>query len=100
MMAVAGSFVAGLHWFVHRINDREKLSEASLTGNNKRTTEAKNPENSHQSKLSLIESLRVLSEDVYLRKVATMVLAYGLTMEFTEIMWKAMVKKAFPVQTE
>ena len=29
-----------------------------------------------------------------------MVLSYGLTMEFTEIIWKATVKKAFPVKTE
>jgi hypothetical protein len=51
-------------------------------------------------KLTFAESTRLLLSDPYLCNIATMVLAYGLTMEFTEIIWKSTVKKAFPVKTE
>ena len=33
------------------------------------------------------------------RDVAVMVLSYGLTIEFTEIIWKATVKRAFPTKS-
>ena len=42
----------------------------------------------------------MLSTDTYLRNIAVMVLAYGFTMEFTEIIWKATVKSAFPDKTQ
>jgi len=42
----------------------------------------------------------VLASNNYLRNIATLVLSYGLTIEFTEIMWKAAVKKAFPEKNE
>jgi ATP/ADP translocase len=35
----------------------------------------------------------VLLKDKYLLNVAMMVVSYGLTMEFTEIIWKSTVKK-------
>eukprot|EP01041_Mallomonas_annulata_P003216 gene3216-6359_t len=73
-MTIAGGLVAALHWFVHKQKKKAKLSFA--------------------------ESMRVLSSDPYLRNIATMVLSYGLTMEFTEIIWKASVKKAFPIKTD
>lgn len=41
-----------------------------------------------------------MSSDKYLRNIAVMVLAYGFTMEFTEIIWKATVKSAFPVKSD
>eukprot|EP01032_Pedospumella_encystans_P025108 gene25108-28388_t len=50
--------------------------------------------------LSLSQSLSVLAQSPYLRHVATMVLAYGLSMEFTEILWKSSVKAAFPIKTD
>jgi ATP/ADP translocase len=54
----------------------------------------------HKPALSFSQSLRVLASDPYLRNIATMVLAYGVTMELTEIIWKSAVKRAFPVKTE
>lgn len=121
-MTVAGGLVAGFHWFIHRINDAEKrAAEAALatttTGSSSSntivvvsgtgtTTTAPQPPSTttspkkHKPKLSFIESIRVLSGDKYLRNIATMVVSYGLTMEFTEIIWKATVKKAYPIKTE
>jgi ATP/ADP translocase len=54
----------------------------------------------HKPTLSFSQSLRVLGSDPYLRNIAIMVLAYGVTMELTEIIWKSAVKRAFPVKTE
>jgi ATP/ADP translocase len=60
------------------------------------------PSNSSKRKpaLSFSQSLRVLASNPYLRNIAIMVLAYGVTMELTEIIWKSAVKRAFPVKTE
>ncbi len=44
--------------------------------------------------------LSCLGNDRYLRNIACMVLSYGLTIEFTELVWKAVVKKSFPFKTD
>lgn len=64
------------------------------------STPTPTPTRKSKPTLSFAQSLRVLAGDPYLRNIATMVLAYGVTMEFTEIMWKSLVKRAFPVKTE
>lgn len=46
--------------------------------------------------LSLSESVKFLANSKYLRLVAMLVLGYGLSINFTEIMWKSLVKKKFP----
>jgi ATP:ADP antiporter, AAA family len=47
-------------------------------------------------KLSMAESARFLASSQYLRLIATLVLGYGLSINFTEIMWKSLVKKQYP----
>jgi AAA family ATP:ADP antiporter len=47
-------------------------------------------------KMSLLESAKFLAGSQYLRLVATLVLGYGLSINFTEIMWKSLVKKQYP----
>lgn len=54
---------------------------------------SRRPQKHSRPKLSFLESVRVLLRDKYLRNVAMMVVSYGLTMEFTEIIWKSTVKK-------
>jgi AAA family ATP:ADP antiporter len=49
-----------------------------------------------KTKLSLIDSLKFIARSPYLRYIAVMVVAYGLTMSLTEITWKANLKLAFP----
>lgn len=49
-----------------------------------------------KSRLSIQDSFRVLVSDRYLGNIAKMVLSYGLAIEFTEIIWKAIVKKGCP----
>jgi ATP:ADP antiporter, AAA family len=63
------------------------------------TTPASPPLSARESKpqrkrpLSIRESFGVLATDKYLTNIAKMVLSYGLAIEFTEILWKAIVKK-------
>lgn len=47
-------------------------------------------------KLSMWESAKFLASSKYLRLVAMLVLGYGLSINFTEIMWKSLVKKQYP----
>ena len=112
MMCGAGALVTVLHWFIHHLTDKEKEEDRIvLLSTEKGRAKALKEEirkkekeiaSSHHKKpkLSFIESLKVLSSDSYLRNIATMVLAYGLTMEFTEIIWKSSVKSLFPVKSD
>ncbi|KAG8469693.1 hypothetical protein KFE25_006148 [Diacronema lutheri] len=47
-------------------------------------------------KLSMAQSLALLARSEYLGLVCVLVLSYGLSIEFTEIMWKAVIKKHLP----
>jgi AAA family ATP:ADP antiporter len=47
-------------------------------------------------KLSMVESAKFLASSQYLRLIAMLVLGYGLSINFTEIMWKSLVKKQYP----
>ena len=108
MMCGAGALVTGLHYFIHYLTDKEKEEERmvllSTEKGRKKVQQALDKKSlqphSKKPKLSFIESLRVLASDKYLRNIATMVLAYGLTMEFTEIIWKSSVKSLFPIKSE
>ena len=41
-----------------------------------------------KQKMGLLDSFRVLSKSKYLGYVGLIVVSYGLSMEFTEIVWK------------
>lgn len=125
--ALAGGFVSLLYWNTHRLNDLDlKTAEARLPLSAEFPSSQSNApqrtpgplatfDNSNarlkaatslpaikpkKAKPSFAQSMRLLAADDYLRSVAVMVLSYGLTMEFTEIIWKSSVKSAFPVKTE
>lgn len=49
-----------------------------------------------KQKMSMTESAKFLASSQYLRLIATLVLGYGLSINFTEIMWKSLVKKQYP----
>lgn len=110
MMCGAGALVTGLHWYIHKLTDAEKEERIRVqltTPQGRAIRQAKEAKKKldkiaehKKPKLSFIESLRVLGSDKYLRNIATMVLAYGLTMEFTEIIWKSSVKSLFPVKSD
>ena len=47
-------------------------------------------------KMSMGDSAKFLASSQYLRLIAALVLGYGLSINFTEIMWKSLVKKQYP----
>lgn len=47
-------------------------------------------------KMSMAESIKFLASSQYLRLIAALVLGYGLSINFTEVMWKSLVKKQYP----
>lgn len=49
-----------------------------------------------KEKMSTMESVRFLLGSEYLKLIATMVIGYGLSINFTEIMWKSLVKARYP----
>ena len=49
-----------------------------------------------RSKPSLVQSYKFLAQSAYLRNVAVGVVSYGLAINFTEILWKSMVRRGLP----
>lgn len=83
-----GCIIMGLHWLLTRkiLKTDERLYR---------------PEQQHQpldmkTKLSLLDSLKFIVRSPYLRCIAIMIVAYGLTVNLTEVTWKANLKLAYP----
>jgi AAA family ATP:ADP antiporter len=58
------------------------------------TTDKDKPQK--KKKPTMGESAKFLASSQYLRLIAALVLGYGLSINFTEIMWKSLVKKQYP----
>jgi ATP:ADP antiporter, AAA family len=85
-VSVSGVMICSLYHITCRYIERtEKTVEAAAGGAKK-----------EKPKLSMWESAKFLANSSYLRKVAMLVLGYGLSINFTEIMWKSLVKKQYP----
>ena len=54
------------------------------------------PQKKKKPSMSMKDSAKFLASSQYLRLIATLVLGYGLSINFTEIMWKSLVKKQYP----
>jgi AAA family ATP:ADP antiporter len=73
----------------------ESSNSIPMNNNNDSFTNTRKLSSKNKPKLTFFDSVKVLVKDKYLMNVAMMVLSYGLTMEFTEIIWKSTVKKGF-----
>ena len=82
-----GAMIMLLHWYITRkVLKDERLYQ---------------PENLNQTldqktKLTLKESLKFIVRSPYLRFIAIIVVAYGLTVNLTEVSWKANLKLLYP----
>jgi len=47
-------------------------------------------------KMSISDSIQCLASSQYLRLILTLVVGYGLSISFTEITWKSLLKKKYP----
>jgi ATP:ADP antiporter, AAA family len=91
-VSVAGIMICFLY---HQTNQFVQKQNAAIVSDEKAPKKkAKKP------KLSMKESIQFLAGSQYLRLVSMLVLGYGLSINFTEIMWKSLVKRKYPVAQE
>lgn len=83
-----GVMILFLHWLLTKkiLKNDERLYQPEL----------KNQPLETKTRLSLWESLKFIARSRYLRCIAIMVVAYGLTINLTEVTWKANLKLAYP----
>jgi AAA family ATP:ADP antiporter len=83
-----GVMIMLLHWWLttHVLKKDDRLFRP----------ERKGAALDQKTKLSLLESLKFVARSPYLRCIAVMVVAYGLTINLTEVTWKANLKLAYP----
>lgn len=72
----------------------ERTESAPIVADNNKTTTITTKKK--KPKMSMVESAKFLANSQYLRLIAMLVLGYGLSINFTEIMWKSLVKKQYP----
>lgn len=82
-----GFMIMALHWLItKKVLKDERLYQP----------EHQDQPIEQKTKLSLIDSLKFIARSPYLRYIAIMVVAYGLTINLTEVTWKANLKMAYP----
>ena len=81
-----GVMIMALHFFLTR---KALKDERLFQPEHKQTFNEK-------TKLSLMQGLKFIVRSPYLRYIAIMVIAYGLTINLTEVTWKANLKLVYP----
>ena len=74
----------------------EQPAATTEGGEQKEAVEEVKPKKKKKPSMSMGDSARFLASSQYLRLIAALVLGYGLSINFTEIMWKSLVKKQYP----
>jgi AAA family ATP:ADP antiporter len=94
-VTLAGIMICVFYHLSCNLVESEAQARASSTTSSNTNTESKKKKKS-KDKMSMMQSVKFLASSKYLRLLGTMVLGYGLTINFTEIMWKSLVKKQYP----
>eukprot|EP00585_Thalassiosira_rotula_P000527 CAMPEP_0196161596 /NCGR_PEP_ID=MMETSP0910-20130528/47413_1 /TAXON_ID=49265 /ORGANISM="Thalassiosira rotula, Strain GSO102" /LENGTH=573 /DNA_ID=CAMNT_0041426541 /DNA_START=464 /DNA_END=2185 /DNA_ORIENTATION=+ len=77
----------------------ERMAEAESRadeGKNKAVQPERKAKKKKKAKMSMAESAKFLASSEYLRLIASLVVGYGLSINFTDIMWKSIVKQQYP----
>ena len=91
MLALAGIITIGIYWWMNRcvLTDPRLYQEGQGSGKKK-----------GKPKLSLGESFKYLMKSPYLGMIAVIVLAYGLSINLVEGVWKGQIKMRFPHEND
>ncbi|MEC7838647.1 MAG: Npt1/Npt2 family nucleotide transporter [Chlamydiota bacterium] len=81
LILVSGVAVIGFYYYINSVT----ASAESAEGDEKKTKKKK-------PKLGITESFKYIFTSKHLMAIATMVLAYGITMNFIDVLWKGQVK--------
>lgn len=97
MVAVlfAGSMICLFYHLANSYIERVELVQPP-EGTTAEAEGEKKADKPKKPKMSMGESAKFLASSQYLRLVSMLVLGYGLSINFTEIMWKSLVKKQYP----
>ncbi|GMH77897.1 hypothetical protein TrST_g7813 [Triparma strigata] len=95
VITLSGMMIVGLRTFSAAYIRRISPASAEVGGGAGKSKEKKS-----KPKLSMVESAKFLAGSQYLRLLAMMVIGYGLSINFTEIIWKSLVKKQYPSALE
>ncbi|CAM9274329.1 unnamed protein product [Scytosiphon promiscuus] len=93
----AGGSIVVLYEIILSISKREaEANDALKSPAERRRKQKKLALEKSKQKMGMLDSFRFLSKSKYLGYIGLIVVSYGLSMEFTEIVWKAIVKLAYP----
>ncbi|KAG6466020.1 plastidic ATP/ADP-transporter-like [Zingiber officinale] len=88
IVVLLGLVICGIYWGVNKF----VVNDPSIP-----RTERKKKE---KPKLGMNESLKVLLSSRYVRDLATLVVAYGISINLVEVTWKSKLKAQFPSPNE
>lgn len=94
-VAIAGLMINVFYYLSNVFLDKEVEVSAREGGGSESGDMVKRESKKSKPELSMKESAVFLASNQYLRLVATLVLGYGLSINFTEVMWKSLVKKQY-----
>ncbi len=86
IIVVSGLFIAGLFYKINRTIETRTVESAPATTPKEKTS---------KPKLSIMESLRLLLSSSHLLCIAMIVLAYGITINYVDVIWKGQAKAYF-----
>ena len=89
MVVVGGALVAGTYWAINNV------IIPSLPANTDPAAAAKKGKKKKVS-MPMGESLKYLAESRYVRDLATLVVAYGISINLVEVTWKSKIKAQYP----
>lgn len=86
MIAAGGAVIVGCYYYMQR----KVLTDPNLFEPRKqKSTKTK-------TKLTLLESAKYLGQSKYIRDLATLVIAYGMSINIVEVTWKSRLRAAYP----
>lgn len=88
LVTLSGGMICFFYW-------RSNLYIESIDPGPREDVSVPRPKKS-KPKLTMIESARFLASSEYLRLISCLVVGYGLSINFTDIVWKSTVKKQYP----
>ena len=92
-VVVLGGVIAGCFRYLN-VAVLDKVDAGQLDVSAPKTTKKKKPS------MSFGESAKYLASSKYIRNLATLVIAYGMSINLVEVTWKGKLKQAFPNPTD
>lgn len=89
LVVALGLFICSIYWWVNKY----VVNDPSLP-------KAEARKKKEKPKLGMMESLKFLFSSSYIRDLATLVVAYGISINLVEVTWKSKLKAQFPSPNE